>query len=346
MVRRTPHLYAQVLDRLGQAEAALDMQMAFSDQLLATMQAPVVVLDEHGNIVYVNPFMEQLSGYRLAEVMERSWFAIFVPERDHQRLKAPFTKAIGGVQVHANINAIVTKSGEERLIRWSEHPLPAWAGNENWLLASGVDITDLARERRSLRHTQRDERYLQETIAAISNAVEARDPYAAGHQKRVAELAVAIGHRMGLAGEALQGLRLGGMVHNIGKLQVPAEILAKPASLNAAEYALVKQHPTVGHGILKDIRLPWPVAEIVYQHHERLDGSGYPQGLKGDQIRLEARIIAVADVVEAMGSHRAYRDDMGLEAALAEISEHKGVRYDAGAVDACLGVVADGFRFC
>jgi len=277
--------------------------------------------------------------------MERNWFATFLPERDRPRIKVLFTKAIGGVQTQANINAIVTKSGEERLIRWSDHPLPAWADNEHWLLASGIDVTDLARAERLPRHARHDERYLEETIAAISHAVEARDPYAAGHQQRVAALAVAIGDRMALAREALQDLRLGGAIHNIGELQVPAEVLAKPARLNAAEYALVKQHPTFGHGILKDIRLPWAVAEIVHQHHERLDGSGYPQGLKGEQICLEARIVAVADVVQAMDSRRAYRGGLGLAAALAEIRDHRGSRYDAAAVDACLGAFADGFRF-
>ena len=206
MVRRTPHLYAPVLDRLGQAEAALDAQKVFSDQLLATMQAAVVVLDEHGNIVYINQFLERLSGYRLAEVLGKNWFATFLPERDRKRIKVLFTKAVGGIQTQANINPIVTKSGEERLIQWCDHPLPTWAGNENWLLVSGTDVTDLERENQALRHTSRYAWYLEETIAAIAKAVEARDPYAAGRQRRVAELAVAIGRYMGLAEEAQQGL--------------------------------------------------------------------------------------------------------------------------------------------
>jgi PAS domain S-box-containing protein len=345
MARSTRQQYAQALARLGQAEAALEIQQVFSDQLLATMQAIVVVLDEHGDIVYINPFMERLSGYRLVEVMERNWFATFLPARDRERIKALFTRAIGGVRTEANINAIVTKSGEERLIQWSDHPLPVWADNEHWLLASGVDVTDSASEACALGPVGQDAGSLEDTIAAISQAVEARDPYAAGHQQRVAALAVAIGNRMALSEASLQGLRLGGRIHNVGKLQVPATLLTKPTRLDAAEYALVQQHPTVGHGILKDTRLPRPVIDIVHQHHERLDGSGYPQGLKGEQICLEARIVAVADVVQAMDSHRAYRGGLGLAAALDEIRDHRGSRYDADAVDACLGVFADGFRF-
>lgn len=141
-MRQTPYLYARALERLGEAEAALKVQQEFADQLLATVQVVVVVLDEHGDIVYINPFMEKLSGYRLAEVIGKNWFATFLPERDRSQIRMLFTRAIGGIQTRANINAIVTKSGEERLIQWSDHLLPAWAGNAQWLLASGVDVTD------------------------------------------------------------------------------------------------------------------------------------------------------------------------------------------------------------
>ena len=183
-----------------------------------------------------------------------------------------------------------------------------------------------------------------ELRAAIAKAVEARDPYAAGRQRRVAELAVAIGRYMGLAEEAQQGLHLGATILDIGKLQVPENILTKPARLDADEYALVKQHSKVGYEILKDIHFPWPVAEIAYQHHERLDGSGYPQGLKGEQIRLEARIVAVADTVEAMVSHRPYRSSQGLEAALTQIRADAGTKLDAAVVAACCRLF-EGGRF-
>ncbi len=217
-------------------------------------------------------------------------------------------------------------------------------------LAFGVDALRVRLERDEAmrlneQHLAQLRLNLEETITAISKAVEARDPYTAGHQRRVAELAVAIGRRMGLDEETLQGVHMGGTIHDVGKINIPAEILSKPDRLSEIEAKLVQQHPQVGYEILKDIDFPWPVAEIAHQHHERFDGSGYPQGLKGEQICLEARIVAVADVVEAMSSHRPYRAGLGIEAALAEIGKHKGTLYDAGAVDACLAVFADGFLF-
>jgi putative nucleotidyltransferase with HDIG domain len=161
----------------------------------------------------------------------------------------------------------------------------------------------------------------------------------------VAELAVAIGRRMGLDTDALQGIHLGAMIHDIGKINVPAEILSKPSRLNDMELQMVRTHAKIGYDILKDIDFPWPVAEVAYQHHEHIDGTGYPLGLQREQICLEARIVAVADVVEAMSSHRPYRPGLGHEAAIAEIRDNRGRFYDAAAVDACLGVFADGFGF-
>jgi len=166
--------------------------------------------------------------------------------------------------------------------------------------------------------------------------VEARDPYTAGHQQRVARLACAIACDMALGGDEDEGIRLGGMIHDIGKIHLPAEILSKPGRLSDMEFALVKSHTRVGYDILKDIDFPWPVADIAHQHHERLDGSGYPQGLRGDEICLEARIVAVADVVEAMSSHRPYRPALGIDAALKEIEARRGIWFDPEAVDACL----------
>lgn len=174
------------------------------------------------------------------------------------------------------------------------------------------------------------------TIRAIAMTVEKRDPYTAGHQNRVADLSAAIGAEIGLDPGRLEGLRLGAMIHDIGKIYLPSEILNRPGRLSAPEFALIKTHPDVGYDIIKDVNFPWPVAEMILQHHERLDGSGYPKGLKGDEIITEARIIAVADVVEAINSHRPYRPAVGLEVALEEIERHKGEHYDAEVVDACI----------
>jgi len=179
-------------------------------------------------------------------------------------------------------------------------------------------------------------RSLEGTVQVISRAVEARDPYTAGHERRVAELAYAIGQQMELAVALLEGIRMGALVHDIGKINLPAEILNKPTRLSALEYGLIKTHPQVGYDILLGIEFPWPIAEIVYQHHERVDGSGYPQGLQGDAICLEAKIVAVADVVEAMFSHRPYRPGLGIDKALGELQRGRDQQYNPEVVDACL----------
>ncbi len=172
-------------------------------------------------------------------------------------------------------------------------------------------------------------------VQALTVSVEVRDPYTAGHQRRVADLARAIAQKMGLPDTRIEGLRLAATIHDIGKLSVPAEILSKPTRLSPMEFNLIKVHPEAGYNILKDIEFPWPVARIVLEHHERLDGSGYPQGLTGDRLLPESRILAVADVLESMASHRPYRPAVGIEAALEEIERHKGVLYDAAVVEAC-----------
>lgn len=173
-------------------------------------------------------------------------------------------------------------------------------------------------------------------VSAIAATIEMRDPYTAGHQQRVARLSTAIATELQLPPEQIEGLNLACMVHDIGKIRVPAEILARPGPLSEAEFSLLRQHANNGYEILKPIGFPWPVALIVLQHHERLDGSGYPQGLKGDEILFEARILAVADVVEAMFSNRPYRIGLGIDAALDEIERHRGVHYAPAVVDACL----------
>ena len=177
---------------------------------------------------------------------------------------------------------------------------------------------------------------LEGSIDAIAATVEMRDPYTAGHQRRVADLAAAIARELGLPEEQVLGIHLAGTVHDLGKIRIPAEILAKPGRLTEMEYALIKLHPQAGYDILKEIDFPWPIAQMVLQHHERLDGTGYPQGLKGEAILFEARILAVADVVEAITSHRPYRAGLGLEAALSEITSKRGAIYDSTVVDTCV----------
>ena len=186
------------------------------------------------------------------------------------------------------------------------------------------------------RHPQsRDGEIYRAFIKSVSSLTESRDPYTAGHQKKVSELAEDIAREMGLPDDMVEGIRVAGIVHDIGKMSVPAEIVTKPAALTSLEFSIIKRHPGNAYEILKEIDFPWPVAEMVLQHHERLDGSGYPRGLKGNEIRLEARVLAVADVIGAMSSHRPYRRDLGIEAALREIHKNEGVFYDTEVARAC-----------
>ncbi|MCF8025157.1 MAG: HD-GYP domain-containing protein [Desulfobacteraceae bacterium] len=184
------------------------------------------------------------------------------------------------------------------------------------------------------------------TIRALSATLEQRDAYTAGHQERVTDLACAIAGDLGLEEDRVQGLYFAGMVHDIGKISVPAEILTKPTRLADKEFGLIKDHVLSGYNILKDIEFPWPIADIVVQHHERLDGSGYPAGLSGEDILWESRILAVADVVEAMTSHRPYRPGLGVDVALEEIEKKKGLLFDEEIVDTCLRLfIEKGYTF-
>ena len=183
------------------------------------------------------------------------------------------------------------------------------------------------------------------TIETIAMIVEARDPYTSGHQQRVAEISVAIAKDLGLTEEQIRGIYMAGLIHDLGKIQVPAEILSKPGQLTKLEFELIKTHPKVGFDLLKGIEFPWPIAQIIYQHHEREDGSGYPRKLKGDKILIEAKIISIADVIEAMSSHRPYRPALGIEVALDEIVKHKGTLYDTTIVASYLKVIKKGYKF-
>lgn len=218
-------------------------------------------------------------------------------------------------------------------------------------LAFGIETirTRAERDRTAYQHQHHAEilrHTLEDALDAIATTVEMRDPYTAGHERRVGELAVAIAEEMGLDEDKIHGIRLAASVHDLGKIQIPAEILSKPGKLSEIEFMLIKTHPQAGYDILKDVDFPWPIADIVWQHHERLDGTGYPQGLSDGSILIESRIMAVADVVEAMSSHRPYRPGLGIEVALGEIERGKGSAYDPAVADACLKLFREkGFAF-
>jgi PAS domain S-box-containing protein/putative nucleotidyltransferase with HDIG domain len=215
--------------------------------------------------------------------------------------------------------------------------------HEEALIGVLQDVSDRkVAEARIARYANQLERTFIQTVALTTTLSEKRDPYTAGHEQRVAELATAIGEAMGLDHDRIEGLRVGGYLHDVGKISVPTELLVKPTRLTPIEESLMREHPRAGYEVLKEVDFPWPVAQVALQHHERLDGSGYPSGLKGDDIILEARIVAVADVVESMVSHRPYRPALGVGAALAEVQAGAGTKFDAEVVGVCIRLFREG----
>ncbi|EFC91542.1 putative PAS/PAC sensor protein [Dethiosulfovibrio peptidovorans DSM 11002] len=216
-----------------------------------------------------------------------------------------------------------------------------WTPEDLVLLQAFCDVLSQAMVKRE--GEARLRKTMNSSIEVLSRAVEQRDLFTSGHQKRVSSLAEAIGVKLGFDPYRAEGIRIAGLLHDIGKINVPAEILNKPGPLSALEYQLVQRHPEIGRDILGDVHFPWPIAEAVLQHHERLDGSGYPHGLVGDAISLDARILGVADVMEAMCSHRPYRPSLGLDIALNELRKNRDVLYDSDVVDACFQLAEEGF---
>jgi putative nucleotidyltransferase with HDIG domain len=199
------------------------------------------------------------------------------------------------------------------------------------------DITEKTRaEVQIQRYYAQLESALMRTVKVVTTLSEMRDPYTAGHERRVAEIAVAISAEVGFDVRQQEGLRIAGHLHDVGKISIPSEFLSKPGKISAVEFLLIKGHAQAGFDVLKEVDFPWPVAQVALQHHERMDGSGYPHGIKGEAILLEARILAVADVMEAMSSHRPYRPGLGIEKALAEIERGRASTYDPMVADACL----------
>ena len=224
-----------------------------------------------------------------------------------------------------------------RLDCWLSNSYPVRVGSE--IIGVGAMLVDITEQRS---HERQMFEVTNAAVAAIAAAVEARDPYTAGHQRKVALLAGAIAEEMGLDPQAVEGIRLAASIHDIGKISIPSEILSKPGKLTPNETALIQEHSQAGHDIVSGIKFPWPVADMILQHHERLDGSGYPTGLAGSDILIGARVIAVADIIDAMSSHRPYRPSKGIAEAIAELERERGTRLDDDVVDACLRLHRDG----
>lgn len=303
------------------------------------------IVDPAENIVFANQAYADILGYTREEIVAKNLRELLAPGELDKVLAETAKRREGQASVYEL--AMRRKDGEIRQIRVSAVPWRDPAGTFIGTIGAIVDITEEKRieaERRDA--TARLRRAVEKTIQAITTMAELRDPYTAGHQRRVARLAAAIARHLGLDDEKVQGIYLAGVIHDIGKVAVPAEILSKPGRLEKAEFHLIQAHCTTGYDILKEIEFPWPIAQIVLQHHERLDGSGYPGGLRGPDILPEARIIAVADVVEAMASHRPYRPALGVQAALAEIRQNVGRLYDPEAAEICARLFErEGFTF-
>jgi len=240
------------------------------------------------------------------------------------------------IRVSGKLIGVVCHEQVRDLRRWSAEEI-AFAGEVADQVAQAVQNSQRKKSQEALRESlERVKNLLEQTVNVLASTVEMRDPYTAGHQRRVAVLACAIAREMGLSEEQIEGLRITALIHDIGKIYVPAEILSKPGSLTLTEQRLIQTHPQMGHDVLKRVDFPWPVARIVLQHHERWDGSGFPKGMSGEEILLEARILGVADVVEAMSSHRPYRAARGIPEALKIVSENAGILFDPRVVKACL----------
>ena len=339
--------YPQLQKQLTEMEAVrrkLDKSREQYRSLVENINDVIFSLDKEGTVLYVSPVIETLAGYQPEEVVGNSFKAFICPE-DIEEVVKNFESVIGGT-IEPKRFRLIASDGSLRHVRSSSRPLTE---NGEVVGVTGIisDITErIEAQREREANAERLQKFLMQTIEAIAATVEARDPYTAGHEKRVAQLASAIAASMGFSEEMVQGVALAASIHDLGKLRVPAEILSKPGFLSEIEYELIKVHPQAGFDIVKSIQFAQPIAQMVLQHHERIDGSGYPQGLKGDEILPGARILAVADVVEAMSSHRPYRPGLGIDAALEEISRHRGVCYDPDVVDHCITLFRErGFAF-
>jgi PAS domain S-box-containing protein len=328
------------------AEEALRESEEELEAIFNEVRDGIILLDLTGKIIKINKRVTEVTGYTEKYIVGKrfNFFKNFHPS-SIAKMTAAFIKAAAGQLVTPFEVIGYTKTGEKRVGEIYGSLLKKKDKSVGVLVVM-TDITDRKQAEEELRESfERLRGSLESTVRALASTVEMRDSYTAGHQRRMADLACAIAEEMGLPDEQIQGIHFAGLIHDIGKINIPSEILNRPGKLTAIENAFFKDHPQAGYGVLKTVEFPWPVAQTVLQHHERMDGSGYPQGLSGAEIILEARVLSVADAVEAMASHRPYRPAHGIEKALEEISQYKGTRYDPEVVNACLRLFEKGFRF-
>jgi len=315
--------------------------------LVETSPDAITLNDLDSKILMCNQQAVVLLGFESKEeIVGKKSYNFLVPE-DRQRAEKEARKALETGCLRAVEYTLVKKDGTLFSAELSMSLIRDADGKPKAFITLTRDITLRKQANERLRRSlERLRSTCDKTVGALAFTIEIRDPYTAGHQRKVTQLACAIAKELGLPKEQIVGLRLAALIHDIGKIKVPAEILTHPGRLKELEFSMIKTHSKVGYEILKTIDFPWPVAQIVLQHHERMDGSGYPNGLTGKDILLMARILAVADVVESMSSHRPYRPAHSIAEALAEISENRGKLYDPQVVDACLQLFKErGFKF-
>jgi len=301
-----------------------------------------------GRFITVNTSLARLLGFNTSEELNAPGLALTGTMFADPSRAEEFKRQLDVRDHLADFEARLTRRGGENF--WAAVNARTVRDAKGALVSFEGTIEDISiRKKAETSLTQSLERLRKATgtiIDVMVMAVEARDPYTSGHQRRVADLARAIATEMKLPADQIDGLRMAGVVHDLGKISIPSEILAAPRKLTVIEFSLVKTHSQIGHDLIKDIEFPWPIAEMILQHHERLDGSGYPRGLRGEEIMIEARILMVADVVEAISSHRPYRPALGVDQALREIETGRGRTYDPAVVDACLRLFREkGFKF-
>ncbi len=324
-------------------KAKMQLLLKEKEQWLSTILRSIgdgiIVVNPQNRITFINAVAQAITGWT-EEAIGQPLEEVF---RIKSILENPGTYKIFET---SEIN-LISRNGKEIPIEQTVAELPEELGYKTGKVFVFRDITQRKKAEEELKASwERLRRTLSGTIQAISTTIEMRDPYTAGHQRRVAILAEAIARQMMLPEAQIEGIKFAAEIHDIGKIYVPAEILSKPTKLTELEYTIIKTHPQAGYEILKNIEFPWPIAQIVLQHHERINGSGYPNALKNDEILLEAKILSVADVVEAMSSHRPYRPSFGIERALEEIQSNQGILYEPEVVKCCLGLFREqGFTF-